>query len=52
MKKDIDVVPAEIAPGMIEEYLRHLGYSGQDQVFIHRKGKHIEVGGVAFRCVK
>ena len=52
IKKDIDVVAAEIAGEVISDYIRDMGLERQDHVFIQKVGRHIEIGRVTFRCVK
>jgi hypothetical protein len=52
MKKNIDVVAAEIAPEIIGDYIRDMGLDGQDHVIIKVVKNHIKVGRVAFRCIE
>ena len=52
MKNNIDVVAAEIAPEIIGDYIRDMRLEGQEHVFIKKVGRHIEIGGVTFICVK
>ena len=52
MKNNVEVVAVEIAGEVITDYIRDMGLEGQDHVFIQKVGKHLEVGGVTFRCVK
>ena len=52
MKNNIEVVAAEIAGDVISDYIRDMGLEGQDHVFIQKVDRHIEVGGVTFRCIK
>lgn len=52
MKNNIEVVAAEIAAEIIGEYLQDMRLERQDHVFIKKVGRHIEIGGVTFRCVK
>lgn len=52
MKSKIDVLAASVAPELIGDYIRDLGYDGEDHVFIKRVGRHIEIGGVKFQCIK
>lgn len=52
MKNKTDVFTASIAPELIGDYISDLGYEGEDHVFIKRVGRHLEIGGVTFRCIK
>jgi len=52
MKKDIDVVAAEIAPEIIGDYLQDMGLERQDHIFIKKVGHHLEIGRVTFQCIK
>jgi len=52
VKKDIEVIEAGIAPEVLDEYLRDIGLEQNDHCFIRKVGRHIEIGGVTFRCVK
>ena len=52
MKNKIDVLSASVAPELIGDYIRDLGFDGEDHVFIRKVGRHIEIGGVKFRCIE
>jgi len=52
MKNKAYVYTASVMPDLIESYIQDIGYEGEDHVFIKRVGRHLEIGGVTFRCVK
>lgn len=52
MKNKIEVVAAEIVPEIIGEYIQDMGFERQDHIFIRKVGRHIEIGGVTFQCIK
>ena len=52
MKNKIDVFAASVMPELIGAYIQDIGYEGEDHVFIKRVGRHLEIGGVAFQCIK
>ena len=52
MKNKTVVLAASVAPELIGDYIQDLGYEGEDHVFIKRVGRHLEIGGVTFQCIK
>jgi len=46
MKNNIVVLATSIAPELISNYIRDLGYDGEDHVFIKRVDRHLEIGRV------
>ena len=52
MKNKTEVFAACVMPDLIEWYIQDIGYGGEDHIFIKRVGRHLEIGGVTFRCIK